>query len=319
MMKISKTIKSILGFSPYLELMVRYIYWNNIGWFSNSKSSKRKIHKTSTIVDFNNVIGYLQSFGIRKGDLILVHSAYRELKCTQKSPSDIIALLKDFIGDDGTLAMPAIRKYEGEPDAKNYLKVDLSGIVFNYNVYSSEVQTGILPSTMVGMEESVVSRFPLNTLVALGPLAKPMMENNLVGDLPTACGENSSWKFCLDHDAYLIGLGTDLAGCLTMIHTAEDILDEKWPIKNWYRERIFKIQDKDFETLKAVRERQPKWGSLHWAGRTLRKDLLKNNILITRKIDGILVEIIKAKELITFLNSRNSKGYPYYFVRRHLK
>ena len=169
------------------------------------------------------------------------------------------------------------------------------------------------------MPEAVISRFPLNTLVAIGPLAKPMMENNLIEGLPTACGINSAWKFCLDNNAYIIGLGIDLTGCLTMIHSAEDILDNKWPIKNWYRKRIFKIIDKEFETIKIVRERHPKWGTLHWAGRTLCKDLIKNNILQTQNIDGITIEVLKSKDLIDFLNSKNSKGYPYFFVKKHLQ
>ena len=308
----------IMGLSPYIELLVRYIYWKNIGLFSGFVKSKKK-RKESNFVDFSKITNYLKDFGISSGDLLLVHSSYGDLKGTQKKPIEIIQELKKLVGKTGTIAMPAIRKYEGEPEVKNYLKADMAKTVFTYDVHNTKVFTGALPATMIKMPEAEISKFPLNTLVAIGPLAKPMMENNLIGDLPTACGINSAWKFCLDNNAYIIGLGIDLVGCLTMIHAAEDLLDDKWPVKNWYRKRIFKIIDKDFETLKVVRERRPKWGSLHWAGRTLCKDLIKNNILHTQNIDGILVEVIKAKELIDFLNSTNSKGYPYFYVKKHLQ
>lgn len=308
----------LMGISPYVELFVRYMYWKNIGLFSGFVKRKKK-RKEPAFVDFSRIIDYLKNIGITSGDLLLIHSSYGELKCTQKKPMEIIQALKNLVGDNGTIAMPAIRKYEGEPDLKNYLDADISEIVFTYDVYKTKVQTGALPATMIEMPEAVISRFPINTLVSIGPLARPMMENNLAGDFTTACGINSSWKFCLDNNAYLIGLGTDLTGCLTMIHTAEDVLDDKWPVKNWYRERIFKIIDKDFETIKVVKERRPKWGSLHWAGRTLCKDLTNNKILRTANIDGILVEVIKSKDLIDFLNSKNSNGYPYFCVKNHLK
>lgn len=307
-----------MSISPYIELLVRYIYWKNIGLFSRVVKRKSK-RKNVAVADFSKIITYFKNIGISSGDLLLVHSAYGELKCTQKKPVEIIQELKNLVGEKGTIAMPAIRKYEGEPDIKNYLDADISETIFTYDVYKTKVQTGALPATMIEMPEAVVSRFPINTLVSIGPLAKPMMKNNLSGDFPTACGINSAWKFCLDNNAYIIGLGIDLTGCLTMIHAAEDILDDKWPVKNWYRKRIFKIIDKDFETIKVVKERRPMWGTLHWAGRTLCKDLTKEKILISKNIDGILVEIIKAKDLIKFLNSKNSKGYPYFCVKRHLQ
>jgi len=308
----------IMGLSPYIELLVRYIYWKNIGLFSRFVKRNKK-RKEVDFVDFSKVINYLKDIGIATGDLLLVHSSYGDLKCTQKKPDEIIQELKTLVGQEGTIAMPAIRIYEEEPEVKNYLKADMTKTVSTYDVHKTKVFTGALPACMVKMQEAVISRFPLNTLVAIGPLAKPMMENNLKGDLPTACGINSAWKFSLDNDAYIVGLGIDLTGCLTMIHIAEDLLDEKWPIKNWYHNRTFKIIDKDFETVKIVKERQHRWGTLHWAGRTLCKDLIKKNILKSQNIDGILIEVIKAKELIDFLNSENSKGYPYFCVKKHLQ
>jgi aminoglycoside 3-N-acetyltransferase len=306
-----------MGSSPYIEVLIRHLYWKNIQFFSRFAKHKKLVDVES--VNFSKVSEFLEDVGISSGDLLLVHSSYGNLKCFQKTPIEIIEGLIDIVGESGTIAMPAIREYEEELDLKNYLKTDLSETVCTYDLYNTRVQTGALPATMVKMRESVVSRFPLNTMVAIGRLAKPMMENNLRGELPTPCGENSSWKFCLDNNAYLVGLGTDLSGCLTMIHVAEDVLDDKWAIKNWYRKRVFKVVDKDSAVLKIIRERQPKWGALHWAGRTLCKDLADKKILLTKNIEGVLVEVIKAKELIDFLNSKNHKGYPYFWVKKHLK
>ena len=142
------------------------------------------------------------------------------------------------------------------------------------------------------------------------------MKNNIIGDKPTPCGANSSWKFCLDHDAYIIGLGVELASCLTMIHTIEDCMDQNWPIKNWYRERMFKIKTHNHTEKKLVRERRPIWGSLHWAGRTMSKDLIKNKIVNSININGVIIEVISSKKLEKFLKSKNRNGYPYFCVQR---
>ena len=63
-----------------------------------------------------------------------------------------------------------------------------------------------------------------------------------------------------------------------------------------------------------LRERAPRWGALHFGERTLCKDLLASNLLKSTVIDGVIVEVLSAKALIDFLNSRNQRGYPYFWV-----
>jgi aminoglycoside 3-N-acetyltransferase len=97
---------------------------------------------------------------------------------------------------------------------------------------------------------------------------------------------------------------------------AEDILDNSWPIKSWYRKKKFLIKDGGFSREFELRERKPKWGALHFAERTLCKDLLSSGLMKSTVIDDVIVEIVKASELIDFLNSKNENGYPYFWTRR---
>ena len=97
--------------------------------------------------------------------------------------------------------------------------------------------------------------------------------------------------------------------------TIEDCMDDNWPIKDWYRERKFKIINGNQIEYKIIRERKPIWGSLHWAGRTLANDLIKHNVVKSICINGVIVEIINSKELELFLNSKNKNGYPYFCVK----
>jgi len=276
-----------------------------------NKKKKVKIK----IFDFNEILIFLQKNGIKPDDIILVHSSYNELKYCGKSPNEIIEDLKKLV-NQGTLVMPSIRKFSNEPKVKNYIKYDYGDVVTNFDIYKSPVITGALPSVMLNRSDAVISPFPLNNLVAIGKHSDQMMRGNLDGELPAPCGINSAWKFCLEKDACIIGLGVELASCLTMIHTIEDCLDQKWPIKDWYRERKFKIIENENYQFKTIRERKPIWGSLHWAGRTLAKDLVKNNIVKSTYINGVIVEVISSKNLELFLNSKNKNGYPYFCIKK---
>lgn len=55
----------------------------------------------------NDIKDALVKLGIEEGDNIIVHSSYREFYNFTGTPNDIIDLLKEIIGDNGTLLMPA--------------------------------------------------------------------------------------------------------------------------------------------------------------------------------------------------------------------
>ena len=99
-----------------------------------------------------------------------------------------------------------------------------------------------------------------------------------------------------------------------MIHTAEDLKGDQWPVQPWYRERKYKIKDGEEIKQVTVRERHPKWGRLHIAERKLYGDLAKENLISENWVDGLLIEHLRAQTLIDFLNDKNDRGYPYYWV-----
>ena len=319
----NKSLKQrILALSPHFEMLARKIYWDNIDWFQERAKKKRKRNKkkrkknreTGSAVEIEKLIQCLSENGIDDGDLVVVHSSFGELKRTGKTPQEIIDALRGLIGESGTLAMPAIRRYQEDPQVNEFVTKNMEGLIATYNTQESKVWTGLLPKVLLQQPDAVVSRFPLNSMVAVGPEAQAMMKDNLKGEKPLPNGVNSSWNYCAINGAYVIGLGIDLTHSLTMIHVAEDVMDQDWPVKDWYRERQFHIVDGDFKTNITVRERNPKWGAYKFGERTLSKDLTKHGILKSFEIDGVTIEILRADELIRFLNERNSNGYPYFWV-----
>lgn len=308
-------IDKVLSVSPHLEVIIRNVYWHLsplVKWFNRQKAVKKT---QPPRISSRELITHLQSLGVKAGDLLIMHSAFSTLKGANETPEEIIHQLMLFLGPEGTLALPSIPYYKDAPDITQIMTADVSDLVLDYDPLTTPAWTGALPNALCRLPGAVRSLFPLNSMVALGPLARPMMENNLAGDLPLPCGMQSSWYFCYRHHAKIVAVGADLARSLTMIHVAEDMWDENWPVPGWYRIRKFRVKiDGTFRNV-SVRERHPKW-SMHYAERTLSKDLIKKGITLKKPLNGVNIELLTSRELVDYLNSRNHNAYPYYFVPR---
>jgi len=310
-MSLGSIYNLISGFSPTIEVFFRKLYWTNISYTSKFRHKHNTKQNDSYLVNFDRIIDNLKDRGIREGSIVIVHSSYDLLESSGLSPEDINSKLLELVGSEGTLVMPAIRKYKEEGKLEEYLNKSMDDIICTYNVQRSKIISGYLPYMLMQRPDCFVSRFPLNPIVAVGKHAKKMIENNLSGTNLSAHGPNSSWKYCVDNNAIVIGLGVDMPHYLTITHVNEEC-SLHWPIKNWYRKRIFKIIDKDFKIEKEILERKPIWGTVYFAENKYRKDLLKNNILKTETVEGLDISIIDSNLLLNFLKDRSNRGYPYY-------
>jgi len=307
----------IVLISPFIEVRLRKLYWNNIRLFKSLSPKKAIVSKDG--VSWDKVISYLELNGVTKGALVVLHSSYEALWSSKLSPPAIIRSLRALLGDEGTLAMPVIRSYEGEPPIDRVLSTDVSNLICTYNTRSSTITSGVLPFFLTREKDVIISRNPLNSMAAVGRLAIPMMADNIKEENLPSCGRNSSWAFCVENNAIIVGLGIDLCHSLTMMHVAADLYMEQWPIKNWYRKRVFDIVDGDFHKRISLLEREEKWGCYYLAAVNFRQDLIKNDILVSKVVGGVTVEFVFAKKLIDFLLLRNHKAYPFYIPKKYFK
>ena len=306
----------ILSASPWIEVMVKSFYWRSsyIYGLLSSKIRTRKTRQPHTpfeAVSFGRITEALDSLSAGHTGIMILHSSMAALAPTGLAPKDVCMELLSYLGPERTLAMPAIPLYREEPTGPARLGDVICSQRLKYDVRRSPPWTGALPRALMGMSGAVRSRHPLNTMVAVGPLAEDMMAHNIEGPLPMPCGPQSSWKFCADRDATIVCLGVDSSHSLTMIHVAEDCWSQKWPVANWYRERLFHVKDGDFETDLTVLERHPRW-AINYAERTLQKDLLRLGIIQVRNVGGIRIEVCSSARLIDYLSSRRSSAYPYW-------
>ncbi|HBT85777.1 MAG TPA: hypothetical protein DEB12_07715 [Porphyromonadaceae bacterium] len=308
---ISRIYNKIALTSPKVEVLLRKMYWHNIDTLSTlSPYNNNRINRSGEL-HFEDVLDFLSKNGVGEGSNMVVHSSYGNLKPISLTPKDIVQKLIEFIGENGTLAMPVIRRFEEDTlSLKDHLEDKIKEIECTYDLKKTKVTSGILGATLMRLPGSVTSKFPLNPLTAFGPLADPMMHNNLEGELPSAHGPNSSWKFCADRDAWVVYLGVDFGHHLTMQQVAAEC-NSNWDIEDFYVERKFKIIDETTSISKVVKERRLKW-TMFLAEKNVRKELLKEGIVKKTNINDAPACVLKASELIEFYNNHKEKYYPYY-------
>ena len=300
--------------SPRIEVRLRQVYWKNSSKLGQFNPNKGTATNNVEKVEFGEILNQLRAWGVGEGSLLIVHSSYDSLQCTGLSPKEIIDELLKVVGETGTLAMPVIRTFKESPSPVERLMHGAKPPLCRYHVRRTPVQSGIIPAMMLRYPNAEVSKHPLNPLCAIGPLAKPMMDHNIEGVCPSPHGANSCWKFCLDHNAFVCSLGTDLRHHNTMGHVAEEAFgDWHWNDDEWYERRSFVIEAPREEPFELeVKERRPKWGMMHQAEMNRYYDFLKNGVVKTKKFGSILVEFEESQKLIGYLRSRNKNGYPYF-------
>ena len=61
------------------------------------------------------LVDQLHALGVRRGDVLLVHTSFRQVRPVEGGPRGLIDALRDAIGDEGTLVMPSWTGSDDEP------------------------------------------------------------------------------------------------------------------------------------------------------------------------------------------------------------
>ena len=306
--------------SPKVEVALRCLYWNNVKTLKKFRgASSEGVHvDDAKPIDFNKIIAYLRDNGVKKDDIMVIHSSYNALAGAKLSAEEVIDKLYELVNEGGSLAMPAIRSFEEENSYGDYIENYMDDVAQNfttvYNVFQSPVTAGLLPFTLMRYDDAEISKFPLNPLTAIGAHAEAMMEHNIEGELPTAHGPNSAWAYCAEHDAWNIGIGVDIKDYLTIFHVSQEV--PEWPVKDWYFERDFIIKKSKRETPLRIRERRHRW-TKYFAEANFYNDLQTAGILKSAVIDGVPVYMTRSKELFNYINNQKNPTYPYFVPKKY--
>jgi len=148
----------------------------------------------------------LQALGIKKGDVLFVHSSLKSLGWVDGGPETVIGALTDVLGQDGTLAMPAFSFDCFRP-----------GTPFDHEFSPSTV--GLITETFRRQPGVLRSRHPTHSVAARGPQAQFIIAGH--DETTSPCGRSGPFGklYDLDADVLFLGCGLD---CNTTLHAVED-------------------------------------------------------------------------------------------------
>jgi aminoglycoside N3'-acetyltransferase len=154
----------------------------------------------------------LIDLGVARGRTIWVQSSWNEFFNVPMKPSEVIDLLRDLIGPEGTLAMPAFPIHQ---DASKVFLVD-----------RAPVYTGLLCEVFRRVPDVQRSVHLASSVCAIGPNADFLVRDHHRTLMPW--GKESPFCRLMDVDARMIGLGAGF-NYMTPLHAVECLLYDEVP------------------------------------------------------------------------------------------
>lgn len=222
-------IEKLFGYFRWMECLSRWLLFR----FPQIKMWIKKERKTKNInrkqeFDKDGWKKYQSKMNevIENGDIVLVHASMDGLNNIGVGAKEVLDFLQTLIERRCTIVSTAypitnlnIRDHKMK----------------TYDPQKTPCWTGMLSNYFLSLPDVVRSSVPYNSLAAVGPQAKEMMKNNDKAEY--VYGENTPWKYCIDHHAKVLFVGTTNNDANTIqTHMIADVMKDKWPIDNWYDE-----------------------------------------------------------------------------------
>lgn len=164
----------------------------------------------------------LKSVEIKRGGILFVQSSLNRFYNFKGTARDILLLLEEIIGPEGTLIMPSFPGYSED------------GLFF-FDVRKTPAQTGLLCELLRRHPGVIRSLNPVHSVCAVGPMAEELLSEHHLS--PFTCGNKSPFAKMADHGGQILGLGLP-PGYTTFFHVVEDIDPEKYPRPIYVRKPV---------------------------------------------------------------------------------
>lgn len=161
----------------------------------------------------------VKDLGIKKGDVVLVHSSFKSLGPVENGAEDVISGFLDAIGEEGTLVFPC------------FTQKDFATAYETWHI-DKPSDTGYLTNYFRLREGSIRSDQATHSVAACGKLAKELTKTHghthkrfgTMGDTPFSA--DSPWEKMYNLDAKVVLLGVDEMK-ITFRHYAEYLYMEE--------------------------------------------------------------------------------------------
>ena len=175
--------------------------------------------------DADELLEHLQNLLPMEFEVLMVHSSMDAMYPMFRGTAfDVLKTCLTLVGDRRTLTMPAF--FFG---GQSYSPEDTYRRKPVFDEAKTPSEMGLLTELFRRRKGVHRSLHPTHSICAFGPLA-----DDLVGahhTCGTAFGIDSPFEIMTRHKTVILGLGTRYFRCLTQVHTAEDILGERFPVR----------------------------------------------------------------------------------------
>lgn len=244
---------------------------------------------------------------INSDDIILIHSAMDGLDKIGISPTECLNFLKNLVKEKQcTIVMACFPITNLKPPNEKSRP---------YDPKKTLCWTGMLSNAFIADKDCIRTRFPYNSLAAIGPKAEDMMAYDL--DAKLVYDKNSAWQYCYHHHAKIFFMGVKASGSNTMgIHMLPDFMGEEWPIDGWYKEKNYKVRiDNKIIEVPVISQRGFWYKYVMEEGTSGR--LKKAGILEEQSIGGCNLGVVSdCHDMLDYLASEVKKGKLTYLIPR---
>jgi aminoglycoside 3-N-acetyltransferase len=198
----------------------------------------------------NDLITQFQTIGIKKGDVLLVHSSLSKIGFIENGPKDFVDALLETVGSEGHILMP------NSPNAS--FQLDYIQQLSVFDVQNDVSKLGAITEYFRKLPNAIRSEHPTEPVSCVGPNAAFFVGNHY-GNI-TPYNEKSPFYKVSQMNGKILYVGVTLDNAGTNLHTLEDaIFDFKFPV---YHEEIFDVKVKSIDgTIKSMQTKvhNPVW------------------------------------------------------------
>jgi len=169
------------------------------------------------------IVGALTALGLKRGDVVLMHSDLRSLAPVRQivaAPDGgmkwLIEAFRQVLGAEGILAVPTF--------AKTFKPRQPGPAGQAWNPDTTRSRVGQITNYVLAQADRKRSDHPTHSLAAIGDRAAEFCGGHSWREGATTFDRNGPWGHLVDADGYILWLGTDMR-TQTCCHTVEDWMD----------------------------------------------------------------------------------------------
>jgi aminoglycoside N3'-acetyltransferase len=261
------------------------------------------------------IVRDLEKLGVKKGDVLYVHSSLRSIGFVQGGPDTVINAMLEAVGPNGTLVLPAFSL------PRSMLDVVRSGKIFNPQTTPCTI--GLIPETFRKRPGVFRSIHPTHSVCAYGSKAEWITSGH--HRCTTTFGEGTPYWKMIALNAKVMGLGVDLA-YPTFYHTFEDITD-RFPLEVYEKKEyeVKVLDENQKEMVMKVRPHSPDVSKTRIdqpQGEFIRKYitdyLVSRNMLRLGLVGEAHCWLMTARDLLSCLKELMQQGITIYTTKEQL-